>query len=468
MKTIRRLQTLLFVLLALAVLAPCAAAEDSALRTPSTAGKLHLDGTQLVGSDGEPVQLRGISTHGLAWYPQYVNVACFAQMRYEWNANVVRLAMYTAESGGYCTDGNREQLKQLVREGVRWATAQDMYVIIDWHILSDNNPNIYLDEAKAFFAEMSAEYADADNVLYEICNEPNGSTAWSDVKSYAQQVIEVIRQNDSDAIIIVGTPNWSQDVLMAALDPITGYDNIMYTLHFYAATHKDDLREKMVSAIRAGLPVFVTEYGLCEASGNGTLNLDEANRWVQTMDEYGVSYVMWNLSNKNESSAMIKDGCQKTTGFVADDLTESGKWVVAMLSGEIAENAQQESAAQNDAQQAQPEEAAANMVTVDCGDFQAVVLLTGSWEQNGKTVYQYDVTVKNVSGADCSSWTVELPFSGEFTLSDGWNGNYWAEGSTLHIASKEYNGTIAAGMSVRDIGFIVSGAAVAATATQEE
>ena len=452
-----RKKWLLGAALLMAAMVPFGAAQGE-LATPATAGRLHVEGARLTGENGEAVQLRGISTHGLAWYPGYVNVMCFAQMRYEWNANVVRLAMYTAENGGYCTDGNREQLKQLVREGVRWATAQDMYVIVDWHILSDNNPNIYLDESKAFFDEMSKEFAGANNVLYEICNEPNGATTWNDVKAYAEQVIPVIRANDPQAIVIVGTPNWSQLVEQAALSPITGYDNLMYTLHFYAATHKEDLRSRMVSAIEAGLPIFVTEYGICDASGNGAIDIDEANRWVQTMDQYGVSYAMWNLSNKNESSAMIKDGCQKLSGFTADDLTQSGKWVVSMLAG----GAQGQQDPSGQGQGAQQEQAGPGLVTVDCGDFQAVLQLESSWEENGATAYNYSLTVKNVSGADCASWKLEIPFEGNITLSNGWNGNYWAEDSTLRIASVDYNGTIAAGMSVTGIGFIVKGAPVKA------
>lgn len=137
-----------------------------------------------------------------------------------------------------CSGGDQEQLKALVRCGVEHATRQDLYVILDWHILSDGNPQIYKEDAKAFFQEMSREYAGYPNVLYEICNEPNGGTGWQEIKSYAQEVIGVIRANDPDAVILVGTPNWSQYVDQAAADPIQGYDNLMYTLHFYAATHR--------------------------------------------------------------------------------------------------------------------------------------------------------------------------------------------------------------------------------------
>lgn len=300
---------------------------------PSKNGALQVAGTQLVGEDGQPVQLRGISTHGLAWYPQYVNGACFRQLHDEWKANVVRLALYTAEYGGYCTGGDQEYLKNLVEQGVQAAKAADMYVIVDWHILSDGDPNLHKDEAKRFFAEMAERLSGYDHVLYEICNEPNGGTQWPAVKAYAEEIIPVIRAHAPKAVILVGTPNWSQYVDQAAADPITGDANLMYTLHYYAGTHKEDLRGRMTKAIAAGLPVFVSEYGICDASGNGALDIDEANRWVDTLNRYKVSYVAWNLSNKNESSAILNPGCQKTSGFTRDDLSGSGQWLYGVLSG---------------------------------------------------------------------------------------------------------------------------------------
>ncbi len=298
---------------------------------PSVNGALHVEGTQLTDQDGNPVQLRGISTHGLAWFPGYVNRDCFHQLRNEWKANVIRLAMYTAEYGGYCTDGDKEFLKQLVADGIDYAKNLDMYVIVDWHILSDSNPNMYVEEAKAFFQEIAGRYAGEDHILYEICNEPNGSTTWDDIKSYASQVIPVIRAQDEDAVILVGTPNWSQFVDQAAENPISEYDNLMYTLHFYAATHTDDLRAKMTDAVKDGLPVFVSEYGICDASGSGAIDETQANLWVETMNSLNLSYVAWNLSNKEETSAIIRSTCDKTSWFTPDDLTPSGQWLYRTL-----------------------------------------------------------------------------------------------------------------------------------------
>lgn len=298
----------------------------------ASAGRLHVKGTKLVDKKGHEVQLRGVSTHGLSWYPQYVNDKCFAQLHDQWGANVVRLAMYTEEYNGYCSGDakNRSDLKKLIKKGVRLAKKHKMYVIVDWHILSDGNPNSHKKEAKAFFREMSREFKGYNNVIYEICNEPNNGTSWKEIKSYARSVISTIRKNDKKAVIVVGTPTWSQDVDQAAADPIKG-DNIMYALHFYAATHKTDLRNKMTAAINKGLPVFVTEYGICDASGNGVIDKKEADRWIQTMDEYGVSYIAWNLSNKQESSSIIKSSCPKVSGFKKGELSDEGRWLYHLL-----------------------------------------------------------------------------------------------------------------------------------------
>ena len=220
-------------------------------------GKLSVKGTQLVDVNGNAYQIQGVSTHGINWFPEYVNKEGFQSMRDDWGINCVRLAMYTAESNSYCEGGNKEQLKTLVKQGVDYATELGMYVIIDWHILHDLDPNKYKKDALEFFDEMAELYADYDNVLYEICNEPNGGTSWLQVKAYANEVIPIIKKHDENAVIIVGTPTWSQDVDKAAENPITGYDNIMYALHYYAATHKDDLRKKL-AVLHANIGIKVT------------------------------------------------------------------------------------------------------------------------------------------------------------------------------------------------------------------
>ncbi len=295
--------------------------------------KLHVDTVHLSDSLGNAVQLRGVSTHGLAWYPQYVNAEAFQTLRDDWGANVVRLAMYTNEYGGYCAGGDREKLKQLVRDGVEEATNLGMYVIVDWHILSDCNPMTNKEEAKAFFTEMSAEFRSYDNVIYEICNEPQNSPWDSVIKPYAEEVIPCIRANDSDAIILVGTNTWSQDI-----DEVVGNQlddaNTMYVVHFYAGTHKDDLRNRVKSALDAGVPVFVSECSISDASGNGSLDYESGQAWVDLLNSYQVSFVTWSLSNKEESSALLRSDCTSISGWSDEELSDAGKWWKQRIHGQ--------------------------------------------------------------------------------------------------------------------------------------
>lgn len=445
---------------------------SSDLAVPSRCGALSVNGTQLVDQNGNPVQLRGISTHGLSWFPNFVDQNAFRQFREEWNVNVMRLAMYTHENGGYCTDGNKENLKNIIYRGVQYATDNDMYVIIDWHVLQEQNPNVYKEEAKKFFSEMSEKYKDYDNVIYEICNEPNGGVGWSEVKSYAEEIIPIIRANDEKAIILVGTPNWSQRVDEAANDPITGYDNIMYTLHFYAATHKDDLRNTMVNAINAGLPVFVSEYGICDASGNGGLDKDSAQKWVDTMNSYGVSYICWALANKNESAALIKSSCSKTSGFDDNDLSESGKWLYQTLTGNAVIGNSIGSGAGSSSGSGAGDGAGGGAGSSSGGStgsstgstesfnssgLEGTLTLQSQWEADGKVNYQYNMTLTNNSSSSVSSWAIDIHFSGDIGFSSGWGGTYTVNGNTLHVISEGYNGSIPAGGTLGDLGFIITG-----------
>ena len=303
-------------------------------------GKLHVNGKFLSDKNNKPVQLKGISTHGIAWFPQYINKDTFKTFKEDWNMNVIRLSMYTEDYGGYCSSDNnqKEYLKSLIYKCIDAAKELNMYVIVDWHILNDKNPLIHVDEAIKFFNEVSSKYGNDPHILYEICNEPNGDTSWEDIKSYSNKVIPVIRNNAPDSIIIVGTPNWSQDVDIASESPIENYDNLMYSLHFYADTHKDDLRNKMNKAIENGLPIFVTEYGLCDASGNGSINIPESNKWINALNKNNISYVAWNLSNKDESSAILSHLTEETVNFSSSDLSASGEWIKYMLTKNYTKN----------------------------------------------------------------------------------------------------------------------------------
>ena len=293
-------------------------------------GALHVNNSgKLVDHNGEVVALHGYSTHGINLYSDYVNRDFLEYMRDDWNIDVIRLAMYTAEENGYCISGeeNKARMLDVIDRGVKAATELGLYVIIDWHILSDSNPHMYEDQAIDFFDKVSAKYASYGNIFYEICNEPNSGCSWDDIRSYADRVIPVIRKHDPYSVILVGTPNWSQRLNEAVANPISTDNNLMYVLHFYADTHRDDLRNILRDALNAKLPVFVSEFGTCAADGNGGHNKDEADKWIKLLDENQISYVMWNISNKDETSAMLVPECDNVKGHYSDnDLREPAKW----------------------------------------------------------------------------------------------------------------------------------------------
>lgn len=292
-------------------------------------GRLRVSGTKLVDVSGNVVQLRGVSSHGLSWFPEYVNESAMASLKADFGINVFRIAMYPREYAGYLTGGDKEALKAKIDEGVRAAANQGLYVIIDWHVLN-YNPNEIKDEAISFFNEMSMKYAGYDNVIYEICNEPVGADWASQIKPYAESVIATIRANDPNALVIVGTNTWSQDV-----DAVVGNEiddvNVCYSLHFYAATHKDNIQNKLRYAINNGVPVFVSECSICDASGNGGIDYASANSWLELLNSLDVSYIAWSLCNKAETSALINSSCSKTSGWSEEDYSDAGKWFMQAI-----------------------------------------------------------------------------------------------------------------------------------------
>ncbi|GIQ67349.1 hypothetical protein DUZ99_02530 [Xylanibacillus composti] len=285
-------------------------------------GQLKVSGTQLQNQHGQDVQLVGISSHGLQWFPQFVNKETIQWLRDDWHVNVFRAAMYTQEDGYI----DNPSVKEKVKEAVEAAIDLGIYVIIDWHILYDGNPNTHKEEAKAFFQEMAALYGHYPNVIYEIANEPNGNVSWAgDVKPYAEEVIPVIRAIDPDGVVLVGSPTWSQDIHHAADDPLA-FDNVMYTLHFYSGTHGQWLRDRIDYARNRGIGIFVSEWGTSQASGDGGPYLAEAQQWIDFLNARNISWVNWSLADKAEVSAALLPGAP-ISGWTDAQLSASGRWV---------------------------------------------------------------------------------------------------------------------------------------------
>lgn len=300
-------------------------------------GALSVTGNRLVGSDGTTCQLRGLSTHNVSCYPQYVTPETVTELTRRFGLEIFRFAMYCGFADGvegYATgdDAQRAMLEEKLYAIAETTEKLGIYLLVDWHVLLEHDPNVYADMAEHFFATVCPRLAKYHHILYEICNEPNGDdVTWERISAYANRVIPVIRKSCPDAVVLCGTPCWSQRVDEAAKSPLQ-YDNIMYTLHFYADTHRDCLRDILKTAVtEQHLPVFVSEYGITDASGDGAVNHEQAEIWLSLLDSLKISYILWNLSNKAETSAIIKPECSKVTGFTDDDFTVSGNFVAAMI-----------------------------------------------------------------------------------------------------------------------------------------
>ncbi len=292
-------------------------------------GQLHVCGVNLCNQYNKPIQLRGMSTHGLQWFYQCYNSASMDALAYDWKADVLRIAMYVNENG-YVTDPSGFTAK--VNNLVDMAEARGMYAIIDFHILTPGDPSANLSNAKTFFASVSARNAAKKNVIYEIANEPNG-VSWSTIKSYAETVIPIIRANDPDGVVIVGTRGWSSlgvsdgsSSSEIIANPVNA-TNIMYTFHFYAASHGDNYRSAL-SAAAAKLPIFVTEFGTVSASGGGSMDTASSTTWLNLLDSLKIGYANWTYSDAGESSAAFKSGtCSGSTYAGTSVLTDSGAFV---------------------------------------------------------------------------------------------------------------------------------------------
>ena len=306
---------------------PPAPSDPKGTTPVSQHGQLSVKNGQLVDKSGKGYQLRGMSTHGLTWFPEFVNESAFKTLRDDWNTNVVRLAMYVDEWGnGQCYMGNKSGNLELLEKGVDICIKLDMYVIIDWHVLNPGDPSKYTNEAKSFFETVSKRYAKYPNVIYEICNEPNGGASWSgNIKPYAEKIIPVIRKNAPNSVIIVGTPTWSQEIDKPLSDPLN-YKNVMYAFHFYAATHAG-LRSNVENCVAQGLPVFVSEFGTCDASGGGANDFNETQKWLSYFDKQGISYCNWSICNKDETCSVLRPGTSANGNWSESNLTENGKWM---------------------------------------------------------------------------------------------------------------------------------------------
>lgn len=286
-------------------------------------GGISTQGNKLVDQNGDIIQLRGMS---LFWSNfvqggKYYNKSLVTWLKNDWSINIVRAAMGVEDDGGFLSNPNREREK--VYRVIEAAIEEGIYVIVDWH---SHFAEDHQEEAIAFFSEVAQKYGDYPNVIYEIYNEPIDSDWDRDLVPYHNAVIRAIRRHDPDNLVVCGTPFFSQrvdDVVGNEIDDV----NVAYTLHYYASSHGQGLRDIAQTAIDANLPLFVTEYGTTEASGDGRIDVNEANIWWDFMDDNDISWCNWAISDKREESAAVINGASALGGWPENQITTSGNLV---------------------------------------------------------------------------------------------------------------------------------------------
>jgi len=289
-------------------------------------GFLSVKGVSLVNKDGKGLVLHGVSLGWHNWWPRFYNENTIAWLKSDWKCDYIRVPIGVEPDGAYLSDP--DFALSCLYTVVDAAIKNDMYVIADWHI---DGSDPHEADALIFFQTVAEKYKDYPNIIYEVFNEPNNAIAWSSVKSYAENVIETIRNIDTKNVIIVGSPFWDQNIDKAAADPIKGYDNLMYTLHFYAGSSGQSVRDLATEALFSGLPLFVTECGGMDGSGDGAINTAEWQKWIQWMDDNHISWDAWDIADKNESCSMIKDGNSPVSGWKDSDLKTWGQIVRTQL-----------------------------------------------------------------------------------------------------------------------------------------
>ena len=286
-------------------------------------GQLQVNGAQLCDQQGRPVILRGVSLGWHNLWPRFYNKKVVQTLHNDWHASVVRAAMGILIEDNYLE--NPKFAMQCITPVIESAIKNNVYVIIDWH-----SHVLQTKEAKQFFGQMAKKYGKYPHVIYEIYNEPVEDT-WADLKKYATEVIGEIRKYDADNIVLVGCPHCDQDIHLVAESPLEGFSNIMYTVHFYAATHGEYLRERTEAAVKKGIPVFISESGATEASGDGKIDPESEEQWIQMCERLGISWVCWSISDKNESCSMLLPRATATGPWSDDVIKEYGKLVKGLL-----------------------------------------------------------------------------------------------------------------------------------------
>lgn len=274
---------------------------------------------QLRGRDGSAATLRGVSLFWSQWKPEFYTANAVAQLARKWKIDIIRVPI-AAMAPGYLADPEGETAKAV--RIIDAAISEGIFVLLDWH---GHEPNTVA--AIDFFKNIARKYGNSPNIIYETWNEPHPRFDWArDIAPHHLAVVRAIREYAPFALAVLGTPRYCTDLEAPAMaGPLA--ENIGYAVHFYAGTHREGLRHRIANAIDAGLPIFVSEWGIAEASGDGVIDQTEADRWLAFLNRHSISHINWSLCDKDEACSALRPGTAPDRSWWNTDLTRSGRYV---------------------------------------------------------------------------------------------------------------------------------------------
>jgi len=292
-------------------------------------------GKRIVGDDGNPIEFRGIGTHAPL---QYTNLHTLEMMRSlrAYGVNLIRISVYLEDYTFLHSDGQKaygylnkpDETKAEIERIVNYCGQLGMYVLLDWHIYSwgagYGTGIFHQTEAEEFFSYFCQLYQDCPYVMYEVANEPHHTTS-AETAPYVKDMYDLIRSYIPDAIVVTGTCKDDVQTWYAALLD-AGADDIFISPHAYGYG---------ISASRyaawwdAGIPLFNSEWGNSEGSGDGKREDAGATELMKYYHAEKIPQSVWKLTDQAMTTAVLKNlgtinSSTYAEGFDAADLSPAG------------------------------------------------------------------------------------------------------------------------------------------------
>ena len=383
-------------------------------------GLLQVKDGRLMNYQEKEVQLKGISLNNINNYHQYINRDTFKTLNQDWNVNTIRIPISVDSKNGYylADEKERDTIERNLLDGILYAKELGMYVVIDWQA---SDPLYYQKDAIAFYRKISKKYRSYNNVMYEICSTPNVTDSWEEISEYATPIIDEIRKN-CDNIIIVGTPKYLQDFSTITTN-FSDQKNIMYNMNINTSKNASEMQHVYLTILNCKMPVFISNLTLTD---NELFDSESSKSWIELLDQNQTSYIAGNLSNDNDPSALLQSS--SLSSWSDGELSNSGQWIkntYTKINDEMNQDMD---------------------LTIDINEI---------WQQDGLTYKQLYFTITNLS-EDQEGWGFSLTFSDDVTIVEKWNCETEIKGKTITISNSYYNGSILSKQSIDDVGIIIS------------